>query len=132
MEQYRLSFARVNIVLENIVEVVIDNFVVVSLEMVEELDKFLSNTFTEKITLLINKVNTYSYSFEAKMIFGSLENIIAIAVINYSRDGEMITTEIMEQRKVDNLNIKSFSALDLGYQHAIRWLKNEMIINTIK
>lgn len=132
MEQYRLSFARVNIVLENIVEIVIDNFVVVSLEMVEELDKFLSNTFTEKITLLINKVNTYSYSFEAKMIFGSLENIIAIAVINYSRDGEMITTEIMEQRKVDNLNIKSFSALDLGYQHAIRWLKNEMIINTIK
>lgn len=132
MEQYRLSFARVNIVLENIVEVIVDNSIVVSLEMVEELDKFLSNKFNESFGLLINKVNSYSYSFEATMTLGSLDYINAIAVINYSKDGEMVTTEIMDKRKVDNLNIKSFSTLELGYQHATGWLQNQLIINRVK
>jgi len=131
MEQYPLSFGRINIVGENVVEVIINESIVVSLEMVEELEIFLSNTFKTKFGLLINKVNSYTYSYEAKLSFGTLELIKAIAVINYSKDCEMVTTEIMETRKVDNLNIRSFSALDLGYHHAIIWLKNQLTMNSI-
>ncbi len=127
MEQYRLSFARINILIDKIVEVVIDNYVNVSIEMVEELDTFLNNALDHPYGLLINKVNHYSYSFEATLIFASLDNIKAIAVINYSKSSEEITTNIMKQRQIDQLNIKSFSGLGLGYQQATAWLKNQLI-----
>ncbi|MFT5294307.1 MAG: hypothetical protein ACI9YH_000313 [Colwellia sp.] len=127
MEQYRLSFARINILLDNIVEIVIDNNVSVSLEMVAELDTFLNNSLPSSFGLLVNKINHYTYSFEAMMTFASLVNIKAIAVINYSQSAEEVTTNIIKQRQVDQLNIKSFSGLDLGYLHATSWLKSQLI-----
>jgi len=128
MEKYRLSFAYINILFGNIAEVVIDNSVTVSLEMVEELDKFLTNSFDSQYALLINKLNDYNFSFEAMFSVASHENIQAIAVINYSKEGEIMTLDIIEQRKIDQLNIKMFSGLDLGYQQSINWLKNQLIM----
>jgi transcription antitermination factor NusA-like protein len=61
------------------------------------------------------------------MTFASLVNIKAIAVINYSQSAEEVTTNIIKQRQVDQLNIKSFSGLDLGYLHATSWLKSQLI-----
>jgi len=130
MEKFRLSFASINIISGNIVEIIIDNNITVSLEMTEELDKFLINAFDSSFGLLINKINHYSYSFEATLNFASLEEIHAIAVINYSKDGEKVTDDVMARRKVDQLNIKSFSGLDLGYRYAISWLNNELSIKT--
>ncbi len=127
MNKYRLSFARINIISANLVEIIIDNETLVSLEMVEELDKFLDNSFNFSFGLLINKVNGYTYSFEAMMTMASLENIQAIAVINYTKHGEDVTDEIIKRRKIDQLNIKSFSALELGYQRALTWLQNQLV-----
>ena len=77
----QLSFAKINILSENIAEVIVKQNVEISLEMSEDYDTFLSQQFSNSFALLVNKVNRYDFSFEAKLSMASHENLTAIAVI---------------------------------------------------
>ena len=61
MKEYRLSFCTINICADNIAEVIIDENIEVSIEMVEEHDEFLCSIFKGSFGVLVNKINTYSY-----------------------------------------------------------------------
>jgi len=127
MEKYRLSFCTVNILADNIAEVIIDDNTEVSMEMVEEHDKFLCSMFRGDFGVLVNKINTYSYSLEAKLIMGSLVRMKAIASVFYSSQGMQSTQNIMEKRAMDSLNLKLFSGYELGWQQAYDWLVLELL-----
>jgi len=127
MEKYRLSFCTVNIMADNIAEVIIDDNIEVSMEMVEEHDKFLCSMFRGDFGVLVNKINTYSYSLEAKLIMGSLVRMKAIASVFYSSQGMQSTQNIMEKRAMDSLNLKLFSGYELGWQQAYDWLILELL-----
>jgi len=124
--QHKLSFCSINILSDAIAEVIVNNNVEVSLEMVEEFDRFLLDKFTGSFGVLINAVNIYDYSFEAKLIVGSNENIKAIAVVNYNSKMKSITQNIVKLREVDSWNVKFFSGLELGWQRGVDWLKKEL------
>jgi len=127
MKKYRLSFCTVNIMTDYIAEVIIDDNIEVSMEMVEEHDKFLCSVFKGDFGVLVNKINTYSYSLEAKLIMGSVVRMKAIASVFYSSQGIQSTQNIMEKRSMDSLNLKLFSGYELGWQQAYDWLMLELL-----
>ncbi len=124
--KHELSFCSINILNENIAEVIVNKSVEMSIEMVEEYDEFLSTHFSSDFGLLINKVNRYDYSFEAKLSIASHEKLKVIAVINYSDESEALTQKIKNLRAVDSWNLKNFSGIDLGWQDGFDWLKKEL------
>jgi hypothetical protein len=111
---------------ENIAEIIVNKSVEISIEMVEEYDEFLSTHFSSDFGLLINKINEYNYSFEAKLSIASNENLKVMAVVNYSNESEELTQKIKNLRAIDDWNLKNFSGLDLGWQQAYDWLKEEL------
>ncbi len=131
MHKHRLSFADINIISDSIAEIIIDEGVKVSIEMVEEYDNFLACIFKGNYGVLINKVNNYSYSPEAQFIMGSSENIVAIAAVNYTEQGNASSKEIAGRRAIDQLNVMTFSGLNLGWQEAMSWLQHEIDITNV-
>jgi len=121
-----LSFCSINILCDGIAEVVVNKDVEISMEMVEEFDAFLTETFTEDFGLLINKVHHYSFAYEAKLSIGSHANLKAIAVIDYTEKSKLITEDIAKTRKIDGWNLRTFSGLDLGWEQGLNWLKKEL------
>jgi len=121
-----LSFAKINILSENLVEVTINQDVEVSLEMSEEYNNFLTDNFPNDFALLVNKINQYDYAFEAKLSMASHENLKAIAVITYDNDSKAAVKDMADLRKLDGWNLKIFNGLNLGRQAAIEWLDNEL------
>jgi len=124
-----LSFAKINILSQNILEVIIDPDVEISLEMSEEYDNLLTNSFTNNFAILVNKINRYNFSFEAKLSMASHENLTAIAVITYDHEGTQSAEEVAAMRKLDGWNLKVFDGLNLGWQEGLDWLQGEL--NTV-
>jgi len=124
--KHQLSFATITLLTCNIAEIVVNENIEVSLEMSEELEAFLADSFTHDFGLLVNKINYYGFSFEAKLSIGSHANLKAIAIVNYNEESELSANSIVDLRKIDDWNLKHFSAVDLGWQQACDWLKKEL------
>lgn len=133
MNNYQLSFAKIKLLTQNLAELVVNKDTEITLEMIEELDKFYTKTFNQNFAVLINKLNQFAYSFEAKCMVGLHKNLAAVAVVSYDDIKKDVTNEILKLRAIDNLNIKIFSGLELGWQQALQWLNtqlDEVDINT--
>jgi hypothetical protein len=123
---HNLSFAKVNIINENIAEVIVEQGVEISLEMSEEYNDFLAEIFPKNFALLINKVNQYDFSFEAKLSMASHENLTAIAVITYDDKSKQSVERIAALRQLDGWNLRVFNGLNLGWQDGLDWLQAEL------
>lgn len=126
--KHRSSFGFFKVLPGHILEITPDSGVEISLEMVEECNDFISAHFKEGFGLLINRINRYSYSFEAQLSIGSYESLKATAFVCYSPECERATQKIQELRAVDRWNCKLFSGLELGWQQAYIWLKEEIAL----
>ena len=126
MQKYQLSFAKVNILSEHIAEVIVGQDVVISLEMSEEFDGFLTKIFSNNFALLINKINEYDFSFEAKLSVASHENLAAISVVTYDNQSKASVGKIAAIRQRDGWNLKVFDGLNLGWQEGLDWLQGEL------
>jgi len=124
---HQLSFAQIKIHSNNIAEVMVNDGVEITLAMVDEYDEFLMHHFKNKFGLLINKINRYAYTYEAKLSIASLDNICAMAVINYHYQASDSTNRLKNLRVNDNWNLKEFSGLELGYQQGLQWLKQQLV-----
>ncbi len=122
----QLSFADVSLLTEDIAEITVHPNIEISLEMVEEYDNFLENTFPKPFALLINRMNRYDYSFEAKVSIASQESLSAIAVIIYDKQGESSTHSVFSLRERDGWNLKTFNGLNSGWSEGYEWLKLEL------
>jgi len=125
--KHRLSFAYFNILSDNILEVVVDDGIEMTLEMVEECHDFINAHFTNDFGMLINRVNNYTYTYEAKLSLASYEKLKAIAFVYYSKDSKDITKQLSKTRISDEWNCRIFSGLELGWQQAYDWLLQELI-----
>ena len=126
MKKHQLSFAKINILNENVAEVIIDQDVVISLEMAEEYDGFLTSIFSNNFALLVNKINQYDFSFEAKLSMASHDNLTAIAVVTYDEESKAAVEEVSAMRQLDGWNLKVFDGLNLGWQEGLDWLQGEL------
>ena len=124
--KHRLSFADINLLNDDIVEVIIDAGVEFSLEMMDEYDQFLTKHFDHDFGVLVNRVHNYSYSYEVQLSIASHQNLKAIGVVNYSEQSKKSTEKIKKLRTVDGWNLKEFSGVDMGWQQALSWLQQEL------
>lgn len=127
IKKFPMSFGVITQIKDNIVEVVIDEGITMSLEMAEEYSNFLQNHFDQPFGILVNKINQYSYGIEAQLILHSDINLKAVAAVEYCDIGKDSTQAIVGKRQIDALNIKSFSGLELGWQEALNWLEQELL-----
>lgn len=125
--KYKLSFATINLIKDNIIEVIVDAGVEISMEMAEEYEDFLAELFDDDFAVLVNKINHYDYTFEAKLTIASHEKLKAIAVISYDDEASKKVDEMSKLRQLDGWNLKVFSGLNLGWQDGVDWLEQELL-----
>jgi hypothetical protein len=120
------SFGQIKLISSNITEVVINQGVEISLELVEEYDTVMKKHFNKPYAVLVNRLNNYSYAYEALLCIGSTQNLKAAAVINYGAANAQQTKDLQSVRHNDKLVIKEFSGLELGRESAINWLEAQL------
>ena len=94
MELHELPYAKIIILQEDIAEVIIDEEVVMDVQMVEHYHDFLLSHLSPPFSLLINKVNSYTYDFNAQLKLATLGEINAMAVVAYNRITEIATDSL--------------------------------------
>ncbi|MFT5756555.1 MAG: hypothetical protein ACI9LM_001274 [Alteromonadaceae bacterium] len=124
--KYRTSFGCFNRLSEDIVEVIADEGVEFTLEMIDEGHEFVAQHVKGDFALLVNRINTYSYSYEAKLSVASYAGLKAIAFVYYNNESQDIIDDLQNVRVMDQWNTKTFSGLELGWQQAYDFLKKEM------
>lgn len=126
--KHLLSFAQIIELDSSIIEVIVNKDIEITIEMMEEYDEFLDRHFTQAIGVLVNTINPYRYSFEAKLLAGSHEKVKVMAVLYYKESTVKQVQEITQTRAVDNLNVKTFNALNMGRQTAKQWLESQLAL----
>jgi hypothetical protein len=118
MDLYELPFAKIIILRDNLAEVLINDEVEMNLEMVEQYHQFLLSHLQAPFSLLVNKVNAYTYNFAAQQKLATLEEIDRMAVIAYNRVTRTSTEYLAKVPRSVNWNLKVFSTRD----SALAWL----------
>lgn len=118
MELHELSFAKIILLREDIAEVIINDWVEMNVAMVDEYHQFLLAHLKPPFSLLINKVNSYSYDFEAQEKLATLKEINAMAVVAYRRSTEVTTQALASMPRTNPWEMRIFS----DREPALAWL----------
>lgn len=121
MDLHELPFAKIILLDRDLAEVLIDDGVEMNAEMVAAYHDFLLAHLQAPFSLLVNKVNAYSYDFEAQANLATLEQINAMAVITYHRISTISTESLASMPRSKEWNLRIFS--DRG--EALAWLRSE-------
>jgi len=121
MDLYELPFAKIIILSEDIAEVIINDGVEMNTDMVDQYHDFLLSHLHAPFALLVNKVNSYSYNFEAQQNLATLKEINAMAVVSYNRSTTLATKNLAAFPRNEKWNISIFSSRD----EALSWLVSE-------
>ena len=121
MDLYELSFARIIILQDDIAEVIINDGVEMDEQMVDEYHDFLIDHLVAPFSMLVNKINSYSYDFKAQMKLATIDQINAMAVVVYNRRTEIATDSLAKFPRNKQWNLKMFSDREL----ALQWLKSQ-------
>ena len=118
MDLHELPYAKIIILQDNIAEVMINDEVKMDLEMVEHYHEFLLSHLRPPFSLLINKINSYTYDFDAQLKLATLKEINAMAVVAYDRITRITTETLASYPRSEKWNLKVFSNRD----EALNWL----------
>ena len=118
MDLHELPYAKIIILQDDIAEVMINDEVKMDLEMVEHYHEFLLSHLRPPFSLLINKINSYTYDFDAQLKLATLKEINAMAVVAYDRITRITTETLASYPRSEKWNLKVFSNRD----EALNWL----------
>ena len=121
MITHKLSLGEITLIQEDIAEVILTDRVAFNLEMVAEYHEFLINKMKCLFSLLINKLNSYTYTFEAQQHLATLTDINAMAVVSYSNITELTTKSLIQVPREINWKIKIFNEREV----ALQWLQDQ-------
>ena len=121
MNSHKLPFATIDIIRDDIAEVRINDGFEMDEKTVEQYHSFLLSHLHAPFSLLINKVNAYSYSFGAQEKLATIKEIRAMAVVTYSQ-GSKDTTELLASiPRNTEWNLNMFS----DRTKALNWLLSQ-------
>ena len=118
MTLYELPFARIIILENDIAEVIINQGVEMTDTMVDDYHDFLRGHLQAPFSLLVNKINDYSYDFSAQKKLASIPEIHHMAVVAYKRSTESVTTLMTVIPREYEWKLKIFS----DRESALAWL----------
>jgi len=116
---YRLSFGTIITINDHLAEVIIDEGVELDEHLVDAYHDFLLSHLKAPFSLLINKKNSYSYTFEAQKVIGSLNEIDNMAVLVGTLGSTLATKTIISLKGRDNIKIF------VTRKEALDWLINQ-------
>ena len=123
---YMFNFGYIRIISHNMVEITVNADIEIDLEMVEEFDNFLMAQFKDDFGLIINKINDYTFSYEAQLCILSVCKLKAVALVYYCENKKKLAPHVEARRETDKLNVKAFSGYEFGHQNAHAWLIEEL------
>ncbi|TYA66022.1 hypothetical protein [Seonamhaeicola marinus] len=123
MKSYKLTFGSIIKLENNLAEVIVDEGIEMDENSVQEFHDFLLQNLTVPFSLLINRKNSYSYTFKAQRLIGKLEEIKAIAVVIATSGALMSTETLINLNKDSDWNIYVFQKRD----KALEWLAQQQI-----
>lgn len=118
---YKLPFAEIIVLRDDIAEVLIHDGVEMDLRMVNQYHDFLLSHLQSPFSLLVNKVHAYSYTPQAQQNLATLKEINAMAVVAYNRVTKFSTETVAAYPRENNWHLKIFSNRD----EALAWLISE-------
>ena len=121
MDIHKLSFAKINILRKDIAEVIINENIEMDAYMVEQYHDFLLTHLQAPFSLLINKINSYSYDFQAQKNIASLNEIKAMAVVAYNQSTVISTRSLEDVPRKTKWNMRIFN----DRNESLSWLISE-------
>ena len=118
MQVYELDFGKIIAVDNSLAEVIINDGVEIDDKIVEQYHDFLVAHFIAPFSLLINKINSYTYTFSAQRSLATIPQIHAMAVIAYSDVSKTATEALIEAPRQKEWNIEIFN----DRNSALNWL----------
>ena len=115
---HELSFGKLIQLDKDLVEVIINHEVEMDLSMVAEYHEWLINHLTPPFMALINRINQYTYTFEAQQMLGNLSQFRAVAVVSYSSATNISVRSVAQLPRENQWNMELFSNRD----KALEWL----------
>jgi hypothetical protein len=119
METHKSSSYELSILDDNIAELVIYENTEFDAKMVDEFHEFIARKMVPPVSVLVNKLYSYSYSYEALKALSRSRKIKSVAVASYGKSSTTINY-IMEHFNPCNLPVKIFSEKAL----ALQWLRD--------
>lgn len=123
---YKLSFGQIHKIHENFAEVIINEGVELTMDLIQKYHHCLLENFTAPFVILINKKYKYTYTFEAQMNIASLSEIQAMAVVSYSNTTKQATEALIRLPRKIQWNIAVFSDRDAAVDWLLEWPVNEV------
>lgn len=118
MDLHELPFAKIIILQDDIAEVMINEGVEMDDNMVNDYHDFLLSHLHAPFSLLINKINSYTYNFNAQINLATLKEINVMAVVAYNRITRVTTETLATYPRSKRWNLKVFTNRD----EALNWL----------
>ena len=116
--EFELPFAKIIILHDDIAEVIVNDGIEMDARMVEQYHDVLLLHLHSPFSLLINKINAYSYDFQAQIKLATLTEINAMGVVAYNRASELSAESLALYPQCQKWNLKIFSNRD----DALAWL----------
>ncbi|RCU50002.1 MULTISPECIES: hypothetical protein [Corallincola] len=101
MTTFRTSVVTIHQLAPDIAEVIVDDGVEMTLSDVQAYHDCLLANFSAPFRLLINKINQYTYTYEAQQGLADLPQIEAMAVLVYSK-ASMAAMRVLQQQQREN------------------------------
>lgn len=116
----QLSFCSILIISPRIVEVILNEGVEITGDMVDEFFQVVGEEMDSEISVLLNKVTKYSYRFDALMKLSPSTKIRNIGVVTYDSLAASTSKFMMDRFNTSNKNVQLFHARE----DALQWLQS--------
>ena len=113
-----LDFGKIKWIREDIAEVIVNEGVELNEKHVEKLHDALISHYKAPFSVLVNKVNSYSYAFCALTKFGTIPENKRIGVVAHSTAANSAAAMLLIAPRKTKLNLKVFNSK----AEALQWL----------
>lgn len=121
MELYELPFVKIIKIDDDIAEVIVNDGVDYDMQMAEQYEKWITDNMADPCYIMVNRVNSYSYSFEVQQRLGSIRQIRAIALVAYTRTSHMAAKALSERLTLTPRDSRIFD----NREDALQWLAQQ-------
>ncbi len=118
---HHLSFGIAVILKPDIAEIVIDEGVEMDKTYMTELFSWVSEYLSSPCMLLMNKINSYSYKFDAQRMLHTKGQVRAVAVVAYDKKAKHAAQFLADLPRNSKWNMKIFQ----DRSSAVEWLKGQ-------
>lgn len=122
MKIEKLPFAQLIKLDSDMMEVIVNEGVEMDVEMVNQYHAWLLENLTPPFGILVNKINGYTYTFEAQKILADLPEIKAMAVISYWQVSAQSTKSLKAIPRKIKWNMEIFN----NRKEGLNWLNREL------